>query len=154
MDFIVTGMPLHPLLVHAVIALVPLTALAVVLHVLWPGARQRLGGVTPLLGLATMIAVPVTVLAGQALLSQVGPIPAAERHGALGQTMPFWAGGLFLASLGVWAWYRYRDRLVLSQSARKGITIAVGVVSILLAIGSMVMVYLVGDSGARAVWGT
>ncbi len=154
MDFTVTGLPLHPLLVHAVIALVPLTAGAVVLHVLWPAARQRLGGVTPLLGIATLVAVPVTVLAGQALLDQVGPIPAAQRHAALGLTMPFWSAGLFLASVGVWAWYRYRDHLVLSQGARRGITIAIGVVAILLAIGGMFMVYLVGDSGARAVWGS
>ncbi len=154
MDFTVSGLPLHPLLVHAVIALVPLTAIAVVLHVLSPAARRRLGGVTPLLGLAMMVAVPVTVLAGRALLEQVGPIPAAQRHGALGQTMTFWAAGLFLASLGVWAWYRWRDHLVLSPGARRGITIAIGVVAILLALAAMVMVYIVGDSGARAVWGS
>ncbi|BDZ45809.1 hypothetical protein [Naasia aerilata] len=65
MDFSVNGLPLHPLLVHSVIALVPITALAVVLHAVWPAARRRLGIVTPLAGLALLVAVPLTVAAGR-----------------------------------------------------------------------------------------
>src|SRR5215218_3942198 len=110
MDFTLNGLPLHPLLVHAEIALVPLTALAVVLHVLWPAARRRLGIVTPLLGLGLGIVTPITVAAGLALREEVGPLPAVEQHAALGMTMPYWAGGLLLVSVLAYGWFRWRDR--------------------------------------------
>ena len=154
MDFSVNGLPLHPLLVHSVIALVPLTAIAVVLHVLWPAARRRLGVVTPLLGLALMVATPVTVLAGRDLREQVGPIPAVDRHAALGEAMIFWALGLLAASVLAYAWFRWRDRLRLSRTAALVLTAGIGVVSIGISIGGLAMLVVVGDSGARAVWGT
>ncbi|WP_210508934.1 DUF2231 domain-containing protein [Naasia sp. SYSU D00057] len=154
MDFSVNGLPLHPLLVHSVIALVPLTAIAVVLHVLWPAARRRLGAVTPLLGLALAVATPVTVLAGRDLRAQVGPIPAVDRHAALGETMTFWAVGLLAVSAAAYAWFRWRDRLRLSRSTVVVLTAVLAVVSIGVSIGALAMVVLVGDSGARAVWGT
>jgi hypothetical protein len=106
MDFSVNGLPLHPLLVHAVIALVPITALAVVLHALWPAARRRLGIVTPLAGLALLVAVPITVAAGEDLQRQVGPIPAVDRHAALGHMLLPWAIALFVLAAAEWAWFR------------------------------------------------
>ena len=44
----VGGLPLHPLIVHAVVVLLPLTVLAVLLGTFWPAARRRLGIVTAL----------------------------------------------------------------------------------------------------------
>ncbi len=35
----VMGLPLHPLVVHATVVLVPLAAVAVLLHTFWPAAR-------------------------------------------------------------------------------------------------------------------
>jgi uncharacterized membrane protein len=42
----VAGPPLHPLIVHAVIVLTPLTVLALLVGTFWPTARRRLGGVS------------------------------------------------------------------------------------------------------------
>ena len=53
------GLPLHVLLVHGVIVLIPLAALLTVLSAVWPAARRRLGIITPLVALAALIAVPV-----------------------------------------------------------------------------------------------
>src|SRR5690606_37393735 len=58
--FTIAGLPLHPLLVHAVVILVPLTALALVLGSLWPAARRRLGIVTPLAAALLVVLVPIT----------------------------------------------------------------------------------------------
>ena len=153
MDFTLNGLPLHPLLVHAVIALFPLTAAAVVLHVLWPAARRRLGIITPLLGAAAAVVTPVTVLAGMALLKKVGPIPAAEYHASLGILMPYWAGGLLVVSVLAYGWFSWRDRLRISISARAIVTAVVAVLGVGVSIGALVMCVVVGEAGSRAVWG-
>lgn len=76
----VSGLPLHPLLVHAVVVLLPLTVIALLLTQFWPTARRRLGIVTPLAALAVLVLVPITVAAGQNLASLIGPLPAVQTH--------------------------------------------------------------------------
>ena len=44
------GLPIHILLVHAVVVLVPLAALLTMLSAVWPAARRRIGIITPLSG--------------------------------------------------------------------------------------------------------
>jgi hypothetical protein len=39
------GLPAHPLIVHAVVVLVPLCSLGVAVSILWPAARWRLAWV-------------------------------------------------------------------------------------------------------------
>jgi uncharacterized membrane protein len=153
MDFSVNGLPLHPLLVHSVIALVPITALAVVLHALWPAARRRLGIVTPLAGLALLIAVPLTVAAGEDLQTQVGPIPAVARHSELGHMLLPWAVALFVLAAAEWVWFRWRERLTRSVRVRRLVSVVLAVLGCGVAAGALVLIVLIGDSGARAVWG-
>jgi RsiW-degrading membrane proteinase PrsW (M82 family) len=153
MDFTVNGLPLHPLLVHAVIALVPLTSLAVVLHALWPAARRRLGVLTPLAGVALVIAVPITVAAGQDLQGRLGPIPSVQRHAALGDQLLPWAIGLLVVGVLEWAWYRWRDRIRMRPLAAVVVTALIGLAALGTAAGALGMLVLIGDSGARAVWG-
>src|SRR6478752_3775230 len=103
------GLPLHVLLVHGVIVLIPLAALLTVLSAVWPAARRRLGIITPLVALAALIAVPITQNAGEWLILRAyaaqGTGPGAElvlEHANLGRTMLWFAIGLFVASLLVW----------------------------------------------------
>jgi hypothetical protein len=56
----INGLPAHTLLVHIVVVMVPLTALLVILTVLWPAAQRRLGIITPLAVFATLVAVSLT----------------------------------------------------------------------------------------------
>jgi hypothetical protein len=102
----INGLPAHVLLIHVLIAAVPLAALFVVLHAAWPAARRRLGIVTPLVALVALIFVPITTHAGEWLKShlQVGGV-AAQRinhHADLGRTLLPLVGVLFLAAVGVW----------------------------------------------------
>ena len=89
MDFNWTfdDLPLHPLLVHATVILVPLTALALLLAAFWPAARRRLGFVVPLAALVMVALVPTTQAAGEALKEAVGPIPAVVTHEGFGLMM-------------------------------------------------------------------
>jgi hypothetical protein len=151
----VGGLPLHPLIVHAVVVLTPLTVLALLLGTFWPAARRRLGVVTALAALLVLVLVPVTVAAGKSLAAALGPIPAVERHEALGEMLLPWVIGLFVVASAQWAWYRFGDENVRRDrpGIARGIVIALGAAAVVVGIGTLVTVVLIGDSGARAVWG-
>lgn len=151
---LVAGLPLHPLLVHAVVILIPLTVLALLLGTFWPAARRRLGIVTPVAALALVALVPLTVIAGESLKEIVGPLPAVERHEALGEMLLPWVIGLFLVAAAQWVWYRYgRDRVRRrSETGARAVTIVIGALAVIVGVGAVIMVVLIGDSGSRAVW--
>ncbi|MFD4420803.1 DUF2231 domain-containing protein [Agromyces sp. NPDC058484] len=151
----VAGLPLHPLIVHATVVLTPLTVLALLLGAFWPAARRRLGIVTPLAALAVLVLVPVTVAAGLSLAEVIGPIPAVERHRMLGEMLLPWAIALFVVAAAQWAWFRYGDARVRRDrpAAARAVVIALTVASVVVGVGTVVMIVLIGDSGARAVWG-
>src|ERR1700727_1437698 len=96
------GLPLHVLLVHFVVVLVPLSALCTVASAVWPAARRRLGIVTPLLALAMLILVPVAIDAGQWLMERVPSTPLIRIHAALGNTLYPWTVALAIATVLQW----------------------------------------------------
>lgn len=183
-SFVIFGLPAHILLVHAVVVLVPLTALAVLLHAVWPAARRRLGVVTPLAALIVLILVPITVSAGEALEATVGVTPAVQKHSDLGRTLLPWAIALFVIALVEWVWYRFvlgaagadagaagsdaaaaaGDGDVGSSGAapigarmpragRVASVVVIAVAAVIIAGGAVIDIVLIGDAGARAVWG-
>ncbi|RNE59380.1 hypothetical protein [Cryobacterium tepidiphilum] len=154
MDYTVAGLPLHILLNHAVVVLVPLTAGAVALHALWPVAARRLGIVTPLAALVVLVLTPITVQAGEALERAVGVTPAIQRHHDLGEMLLPWVIGLFVVAVAEWLWSHYGpgwgERM--RPRTRTAIRAALAVAAVVVAAGSVVMIVLIGDAGARAVW--
>jgi hypothetical protein len=117
MSFEIAGLPLHPLLVHGVVVLLPLAAGAVVLHAAWPAARRRLGVVTPLLAGICLVLAPITVQAGEALAAQVGMTPKIAHHEQLANMLLPWATALFVVALGEWVWFRFVAPAMASASA-------------------------------------
>lgn len=154
-DFSFDGLPLHPLLVHLIVILVPLTALALVLSVLWPAARRRIGIVAPLAALLLVVAVPLTQAAGSALADQLGSTPAIEEHERLGDMLEPWTVALLFASSAVWVWFRVGAARMRARSVTgaRVVHAVLAVVSIAIAAGVTVLVVLIGVAGARAVWG-
>src|SRR5882762_1920379 len=61
----INGLPAHVLLVHLVVVLIPVSAVLVVLVAAWPAARRRLDVLTAALGVAALVAVPITTDAGE-----------------------------------------------------------------------------------------
>jgi hypothetical protein len=96
------GLPAHVLFVHVVVVMVPLTALAAVVCAIRPQYARRLGLVLPLMGLVTLVMVPVTTHAGSWLEARVGSDPLVRKHTDLGDTLLPWAVGLFLMTGAVW----------------------------------------------------
>ena len=151
----VGGIPLHPLLVHAVVVLTPLTAAAVLLSQFWPAARRRLGIVTPLAALTVLVLVPITVTAGRQLAARLGPLPAVAVHQHYGQMLLPWAVAQFVVAAAQWAWFRRRPVPAdgAPGTASRVLTAALALASTVVAVGTTWLLVLIGDSGARAVWG-
>lgn len=150
MDWQFGDLPLHPLLVHLTVVLVPLAALCLVLSALWPAARRRLGLVTPIVALAALIAVPVTTSAGDWLADRVGRTPLVDRHEAFGDTMLPWSVGVFVIAAAVWAWHRFGRNA--AARLRRPVAIALAIAALVVAAGSVVTIVQIGESGATAVW--
>lgn len=156
------GLPLHPLLVHATVVLTPLTALALALCAVWPAARRRLGLALPIAAVMIAVLVPITAVTGESLADAIGRTPAVLQHRALGLMLIPWAIALVPASLAVWGSDRLQRLVRRAQESdhkdradRRGAVIAwaIGVLGVVCALGTLVVVVLTGDAGARAVWG-
>ncbi len=156
-DYVIAGLPLHPLLVHVLVVLGPLTAIAVLLHAFWPAARRRLGFVTPLAALVLLIVTPITTEAGEALEGLVAPTPAVLEHAALGMTLLPWTIGLFVAAIALYVSHRFvlpgRIGERMRPAARWIVTAVLWAGSLTAAGGYLVDVIRIGEAGARAVWG-
>jgi len=151
---VVAGLPLHVLLVHAVVVLVPLAALCAAAAAVWPAARRRLGIVSPVLALVVVVLVPITTTAGEWLQERVGPTPLVQAHAALGTGLLPWAIAVLVAAVAVWAWHRFASPMF--GADRRGLRIAVAVAlavgTIAAGAGAVTQVVLIGESGSRAVW--
>ena len=83
MDYEIAGLPLHVLLVHAIVVLVPLLALLLVVIAAWPAARRVLW-LPALIGAAVLLPLGlVTIEAGKWLEVRVpagSAHPGAHRH--------------------------------------------------------------------------
>jgi uncharacterized protein with von Willebrand factor type A (vWA) domain len=172
------GLPAHILLVHAVVGLVPATAVLLVLVAVWPAAQRRLTWPAAALAVVTLICVPVTTEAGEWLEHRVERTALLRAHTELGDTMLPWAIGLAVVALAFLA-----RRLLAERAVRRGAAVAatggpgtarvapadgeairaagpggrvlslvLAVLAVVVAVGSVVTVYRIGDSGAAAVW--
>lgn len=177
----INGLPAHVLLVHAVVVLVPLAALLLLASAWWPAARRKLGILTPLVALVALVLVPVTTSAGEWLRDRVPATPLIRRHAELGDSLLPWAIAMFLGALLVW-YVHFGARLPgqLGAGARRlharqdeptvssagapsttltaaparvsAWTLAAAVLASVLAVGSVVQVVRIGESGSKAVW--
>jgi len=142
------GLPLHPLVVHAVVVLLPLATLCVAAHAVWPAARRRLGAVTPLLALLCVALVPIATTSGHRFAARLfgdRPPPLVLRHEQLAGRMLPWTIGLAVVAVGVW----WSGRRPLPRWARFGMA----AVALVVAAGTAYTVAQVGEAGARAAWG-
>ena len=96
------GIPLHPLIVHAVVVLVPLAALLVLLAALSPRIRAWAGILTPITATIALIMVPFATQSGEALEKRVAESAAVEEHAELGDSLVFFVLFLALAAWALW----------------------------------------------------
>lgn len=149
------GLPLHPLVVHFVLVAVPITAVVGIVVTLWPRARDYLGWFPPVLGVVTLISVPIASTAGEALNDSLGNPEFVARHASLGDSLILAVGPLAAALVMQWLLFRGPVTTMIDDGDARLLWLRrfAGLAVIAAAVASIWLVILVGDSGARAVWG-
>jgi hypothetical protein len=144
----IAGLPAHPLLVHAVVVLLPLAASGAVLLAVRPSWSRAYGPLVAAGALAGAGAATLAKLAGDRLAAAIeitpGFRPVIDAHGQLGlyvvlAAWPFALLAVLAAALG---------RRPSGSAAR-----VAGLLAALAGVGSVVTTVLAGHSGAAAVWG-
>jgi cytochrome b involved in lipid metabolism len=137
------GLPLHILVNHAVVVLIPLGVLAMVLMVVVPKLRKNFSYLSAGITLLGAIAATVAAQSGEALAQRVG-YPGVHQEWGEKLVPVAWA----LAAVSV-VWVvllRFTNRTVRVVA----IIASAGVVG--LSIASIVLVILTGHSGAEVTW--
>ena len=144
----ILGLPLHPLVVHAVVVLVPLAALGGLAVAVIPPSRRRYAPIAFALATIALIAVPVATQTGEAFQTHIKTTPLVDRHTEL-------AGGLLPWVIGLWVGLAIL--LSLSYTSRRGgvgmvVRILASIAIVVAGAGSAAEVAIIGHSGSQAVW--
>jgi len=141
---LITGLPVHVFVTHAVVVLLPLAVIMLILVVAFPRLRQNYR--YPAVGLAIIGALSAIVAeqSGEALEARVG---VAEEHSEWGEMLPPVAVALAVLSV-IWL-------IVSRMSSSRGKILAavIGGVVIIVGIVAVVITVLAGHSGTQSVWG-
>jgi hypothetical protein len=147
----ISGIPLHPLVVHAAVVFAPLAAVAAIWYAVHPGGRAWLRHAAALVAVLAAAAVQLAAMTGDSLAATLGGAnPLVQDHEA-------WAGRLqaaawVLAGVAVVAWWALPVRSV--RGGQGGALLGRAVVGLLVVAGLAVLflVVMTGHSGAEAVW--
>lgn len=145
----VFGLPLHPLIVHGTVVIVPLAAITVLLAVLWPRFRAWAGPLPAGLAVVGLVLVPLSTSSGENLERSVRETELVERHAELGEQLLPFVAVLAVAAIGLWLIGR-RERA--GSSSPKVLLVVLAALAVLAAGGTTVQVVRIGHSGAEAAW--
>lgn len=143
---VVAGLPLHPLVIHMSVILVPLVALGGLVMSYLPSFSRRYGKGIFLLALVAQGSLFLSKLTGQALTNIMEK--DMGRHADLGEIAPF-------ITLPMVALIYLRLRMDRSGSTFGSILLRrlTSIALIVASLASIAIVTLVGHSGAQSVWG-
>lgn len=144
---LITGLPVHPLVVHFAVVLLPLAAIGLIV-IVFVKKWQRTFGWLVLAGLFVGFGASfVSKESGEALAARMG-LPA--EHARWGDILPFVALALLVIA-AVWFW-------LVRQAAKKpkdvspiAVNLAAGA-AVVLAVIAVGMTIVVGHTGAEAAW--
>ncbi|GAA3929850.1 DUF2231 domain-containing protein [Actinoplanes auranticolor] len=153
----INGLPVHALVIHAAVVFVPLLALAAIVYGVVPRWRSRVGWAAVLLAVAAPVTSWVATRSGGALRDRMvadglsgPPLAKIDDHMGYGDLTFYFSLGLGVVTLiMVYLTLRRTDR-PLPRAADLGLT----VIMVALAAVSGYYVFMTGDSGAQAVWGS
>lgn len=140
-------MPLHPLVVHAAVVLVPLVALGALVIVVSAKARTRYGSLVALGSVVAAVAAVMARLTGEILAGGGPGAGVLADHMMWGSLAPIPVSVLSLSTIA----------LMLLDRRRSGSAsvpyLVVAALTVVAALASLGLIGLVGHLGATSVWG-
>lgn len=144
------GLPAHPLVVHAVVVLLPLAAIGLVVTAAIPRSRRAYAPLVLVAALAALGSVSVATGSGEELEEGVKETEAVEDHTELGELVLPWAIAVAVVSAVVVAAEPVRRRY--PDLSPKTVTAALVVAAVISSTGAIWTVAEAGHSGAKATW--
>lgn len=143
---LVMGLPVHPLVVHAAVVLVPLVALAALAMSYWPSFSIKYGKPILILAVVAQLSLFIAKSSGESFEERLGK--EVERHADLGEIAP-----LTFIPLLILLFIRWRMDRSGATAGSAGVRRLVSILLALSAVLAMVFIFLTGHSGAESVWG-
>lgn len=138
--YTISGLPVHALVVHFAVVVLPLAALALIALIYTPKIKNKYSFITVIGVVLGSAAVLVAKQSGEALSEHVG-LPV--EHADYGTYLTIAAFVLMILSL---AWYH------LGMGRRSRVVTPLGHITVLAAIAVLALTFLTGHTGAQAVW--
>lgn len=143
---LITGLPIHPLINHAVAVLVPLSAIGTLVMVFAPKFRKNYSTLFLIFIVAGAASGLIAENSGEALAKRVGyPGNHAENGETLSKIILLFAA-IYLI------WYLMERKVSIFSSANQLLRNGVNALLVSMAVGSTVLTFIVGHSGAAATW--
>jgi hypothetical protein len=170
MPTFIFGLPVHVLVVHAVVVLMPVAALGTVVIAARPATRPRWGWPVVILTAVATTAVPIATSSGDGLEHNLPRTPAMTTHTHLGDQLLPYAIAMLVFVTGLMLLQRYREQSATKYARHAGpgtmaiapategrVRLGIAALAVLagtFAVLSTVQVVRIGDTGARAAWGS
>ena len=138
--YTISGLPVHALVVHFAVVILPLAATALIALIYMPKLKSQYSFVTTIGIVLGSAAVLVAKQSGEALAENIG-LPV--KHADWGSLLTYAAFVLMVLTL---IWYRS------SKGRRSRVVTALGHTTVLAAIAVLGLTFLTGHTGAQAVW--
>lgn len=140
------GLPLHPLLVHSAVVLIPLVAIGALVMSYLPSFSRRHGKIILILAVIAQVSVFLAKMSGEAFAEILDK--NVEKHAELGEITP-------LVTLPMVILIYLRWRMDRSGSTFGSVVIRrlTSVALVIASLISIIVIVLVGHSGASSVWG-
>ena len=142
----IAGLPLHPLLVHSAVVLVPLVAIGALVMSYLPSFSRRHGKLILILALVAQVSVFLAKMSGEAFSEILKK--DVDKHAELGEIAPF-----VTIPMVALIYLRWRMDRAGSSTGSVAIRRLTSVALVIASVVSLVMIFLVGHSGASSVWG-
>jgi uncharacterized membrane protein len=142
----IAGLPLHPLVIHASIVLIPLVAISGLVMSYLPSFSRRYGKVTLVIAIVAQLSLFLAKVTGEAFQEILDK--DMGKHAELGEIAPFVT--LPMVALIYLRWRLDRSGASVGSAWVRRLT---SIALIVASLASIAVIVLVGHSGAESVWG-
>jgi hypothetical protein len=142
----VAGLPLHPLVIHASIVLIPLVAIGALVMSYLPSFSRRYGKLILVIAIFAQVSLFLAKVTGEAFEEILDK--DMGNHAELGEIAPFIT--LPMVALIYLRWRLDRSGATVGSVWVRRLT---SLALILASLASIAVIVLVGHSGAQSVWG-